>query len=266
MTIRYQQWGDAQALQQILLIHGWGMNSAVWTDMAEYLQQQYPQTLIRAVDLPGYGLSGACLPPVYNSQMLAQMLMPLLQDKQTLIIAWSMGGLTALEMLATDSSLSDNSIKGLVLVSSTPCFVQKEGWPHAVEAGIFAEFSRSLEANHQLTLSRFLAIQALGSHSAREDIKTLQGYLFARGEPAHQALEQGLQILLKEDKRQLLEQINMLPIWLIAGEKDTLVKYQAQQALSQQANISLFSIASAGHAPFISHPEEFKQILTTILE
>lgn len=266
MTIRYQQWGNAQAVQQILLIHGWGMNSAVWTDMAEYLQQQYPQTLIRAVDLPGYGLSAACLPQAYNSKTLAQLLMPLLPGKQTLLIAWSLGGLTALEMLAAAAPLSSNLVKGLVLVSSTPCFVQKEGWPYAVEGGIFAQFSRSLEANHQLTLSRFLAIQALGSHSVREDVKTLQGYLFARGEPAHQALEQGLQMLRNEDKRLLLEQINTLPIWLIAGEKDTLVKYQAQQALSQQDNISLFSIAAAGHAPFISHPDAFKQILSSIVE
>ncbi len=262
MTISYQQWGDEQALQQILFIHGWGMNSAVWTDMAAVLHRQYPQKLIRCVDLPGYGRSAACHLQPYNSVTLAQTLLPLLQGRQTIIIAWSMGGLTGLEMLAAAPAL----ISALVLVSSTPCFVQKEDWPYAVEARIFAEFSRSLKTNHKLTLSRFLAIQALGSHSAREDIKTLQGQLFARGEPDHQALEQGLQILLNEDKRQLLAQLSSVPIGLIAGEKDTLAKFPAQQALSQQDNISLFSIAAAGHAPFISHPDEFKQILQTIIE
>lgn len=276
MDISFQQWGNAQARQQILFIHGWGMNSGVWADMAEYLEQLFPQRLIRCVDLPGYGQSSTYglneLGGGYTSQTLAQSLEPLLEGKQTTIIAWSMGGLVAIQMLADRiraNTLLVNSrhtgemsaVSKLLLVSSTPRFVQAEDWQYAVEARIFEEFSRSLSNDHQATLRRFLAIQAMGSRTAREDIKTLQAQLFLRGEPDEKALESGLQILLKEDKRQQLQAITDVPVCLIAGKQDTLAKYQGQKELARQDNISLFTIPSAGHAPFISHPEEFKKIL-----
>jgi pimeloyl-[acyl-carrier protein] methyl ester esterase len=266
MSIQYQQWGNAQASQQILLIHGWGMNSGVWSGIAEYLEQLLPEQLIRAVDLPGYGASADYPLPEYSSQTLAQSLEPLLENKQTSIIAWSMGALLAIEVFISQNELSpEQSIEKLILVGATPKFVQSKDWPYAVEARIFEEFSRGLVNDHQATLRRFLAIQALGSRTARDDIKTLQAQLFVRGEADAKALEQGLQILLSEDKRQLLGSISTLPISLIAGEKDTLAPFKVQQQLALQENISLYSIPSAGHAPFISHPEAFKQILAKVL-
>lgn len=270
MGISYQEWGNADSRQQILLIHGWGMNSGVWSDIAEYLEKMYPQQLIRSVDLPGYGYSSSYgtdesradfTSETYNSVTLAQSIEPLLEDKQTTIIAWSMGGLVAIDVLARRKS----NISKLVLVSSTPMFVQSEDWPDAVEARIFEEFSESLMKDHQATLRRFLAIQAMGSRTARNDIKTLQSQLLTRGEPDVQALEMGLKILLNEDKRQQLKQITDIPICLIAGTQDTLAKYAGQKALSLQANISLHVLPSAGHAPFISHPDEFKKILYKVL-
>ena len=265
MAISFQEWGKADSQQQILFIHGWGMNSGVWTDTAEYLEQHYPEQLIRSVDLPGYGHSSAYgldeLGGVYTSQTLAQSLEPLLEGKQTTIIAWSLGGLVAIQLLSNKSL----QISKLVLVSSTPKFVQAEDWPCAVEARIFEEFSQGLVKDHQATLRRFLAIQAMGSRTARNDIKTLQTQLFLRGEPDEKALEYGLQILLKEDKRQQLKEVPNVPVCLIAGEKDTLAKYQGQKELARQDNISLFTIPSSGHAPFISHPEEFKKILKKVI-
>lgn len=267
MAIKFQQWGNAESRQQILFIHGWGMNSGVWTDIAEYLQQLYPERLIRSVDLPGYGHSSAYgldeLGGVYSSETLAQSLEPMLEGKQTTIIAWSMGGLVAIQMLAANKK---RQISKLLLVSSTPRFVQAEDWPYAVEARIFEEFSLSLVKDHQTTLKRFLAIQTLGSRTARDDIKTLQAQLFQRGEPEQQALESGLEILLKEDKREQLQAISDVPVYLINGKQDTLVNYTGQKQLAeQQVNISLFTIPFAGHAPFISHPEEFKKILKKVI-
>jgi pimeloyl-[acyl-carrier protein] methyl ester esterase len=264
-SISYLSWGNIASQQQILLIHGWGMNAGVWTDVAQHLHHLYPERLIRSVDLPGYGHSAAYGQDqpsgAYTSETLARSLEYLLEDKKTTIIAWSLGGLVAIELLANNRKL----IAKLVLVSSTPRFVQAEDWQHAVEAQIFEEFSQNLVNDHQATLRRFLAIQAMGSRTALEDIKTLQAQLFLRGEPDDKALESGLNMLLKEDKRQQLKTITDVPVYLIAGKKDTLAKYQGQEAMSKQDNISLVTIDSAGHAPFISHPEEFKKIITNIV-
>ncbi|MDX2506767.1 MAG: pimeloyl-ACP methyl ester esterase BioH [Gammaproteobacteria bacterium] len=265
MQVSFQQWGNRESQQQILLIHGWGMNSGVWSDIARRLEQHYPDFLIRSVDLPGYGQSAAynieALGGVYTARTLAQSLLPLFEGKQTIVIAWSLGGLVALE-LSADQRIN---LAQLILVSSTPRFVQDGEWQNAVEAPLFEEFCQSLAEDHQATLKRFLAIQALGSRTAREDIKTLQAQLFKRGEPDLWALEYGLQMLLKEDKRQQLQKITDIPISLISGKLDTLVKYQGQQQLAEQDNISLFTLSTAGHAPFISHPEQFTMILQDII-
>ncbi|MCP3848923.1 MAG: alpha/beta fold hydrolase [Gammaproteobacteria bacterium] len=265
MAISYQEWGNKDAHQQILFIHGWGMNSGVWADIAESVEKRYPELLICSVDLPGYGHSDrselASLGDDYTSETLALSLELLLQDKQTTIVAWSLGGLVAIDLTARNRS----QISKLILVGSTPKFVQSDDWHDAVEARIFEEFSQNLVKDHQATLRRFLAIQAMGSRTARDDIKTLQSQLFARGEPDEKALQLGLKILLNADKRQLLKEISDIPIYLVAGKQDTLAKYAGQKRVSQQANITLHSLASSGHAPFISHPEEFKKILATLL-
>ena len=270
MDISFQQWGDNHSCEQILFIHGWGMNSGIWTDIAEYSAQLKPQMLIRSIDLPGYGHSADYsideLGGQYTSRTLAESLESLLEGKQTTLIAWSMGGLVAIELLAKHSRADKSlDITKLILVSSTPRFVQAKDWQDAVEAKIFEDFSRSLTRDHNAALKRFLAIQALGSRTAREDIKILQKQLFLRGKPSSKALESGLNILLKEDKRQQLKEITDIPITLISGMKDTLIAHQGQKQLAEQNNISLFNIPSASHAPFISHPEEFKQILQKVI-
>ena len=266
MQLGFQQWGKRDARQQILLIHGWGMNSGVWSAIAQRLEQAHPEKLIRSVDLPGYGHSAAydsaALGGDYTTGALAKSLLPLLSGKQTIVIAWSMGGLVAIDLLSEQPQLD---ISQLILVSSSPCFVQTDDWKNAVEARVFEDFCLSLAEDHQATLKRFLAIQTLGSRTALEDIKALEEQLFKRGEPDLQALEKGLQLLLTEDKRQQLRQLSELPVSLIVGKLDTLVKYQGQKQLAEQANISLFAVPAAGHAPFISHPDEFNEILQQLI-
>ena len=261
-----QDWGKSDSNKQILLIHGWGMNSGVWIDIAQSLESYYPDYLIRAVDLPGYGKSTSYslkqLNGIYNSQSLAQSLLPLLENRQSIIIAWSMGGLVAIELTA----IAEVNISQLILVSSTPRFIQDDNWKYAVPASLFEDFYQSLLKDHQATLKRFLAIQAMGSSTARQDIKYLYTHLLKRGEADPEALQYGLKMLLKEDKRKQLSQITDIPIHLICGERDTLVHYQGQKQMAKQKNVTLHNIPGAGHAPFISHPEIFKDILQLCIE
>ncbi len=261
MTISYQQWGDTAANEQILLIHGWAMNSGVWTDIAMALAQDYPLKLICAVDLPGYGHSAECSPAQYSSVALAKMIEPLCSGKRTTLIGWSMGGLIAIDLLSRKKSLFDQ----LILVSSSPCFIKKDDWHTAVEANVFTNFAQSLSQDHQVTIKRFLAIQAMGSRTAREDIKTIQKQLLLRGDADIKALQSGLQLLLNEDKRSQLKSIDTIPITLIGGNRDTLIPMQGLEQLAEQENITLFSILGAGHSSFISHLEEFKQILKKVI-
>ncbi len=254
-SIAYQYKGDPDSNEQILLLHGWAMNSGIWSDVMEFLTQQYPHKLIRAIDLPGCGHSVDY--PIaaehYNSQTLATAIEPLLKDKTSIIIAWSMAGLVAIELLQGSSI----SIESLILVSSTPCFVNTKDWKTAVDAKLFKQFSKNLQVDQRATLKRFLAIQSMGSPDARENIKNIQKKLLARGESSSLALNKGLEMLLIEDKRQKLKRLNTFPIHLISGENDNLIPHQGQKLIAQQYNIQYWPIAHAGHAVFISHCELF---------
>ena len=59
--------------------------------------------------------------------------------------------------------------------------------------------------------------------------------------------------------------IDTFPITLIGGNQDTLIPVQGLEQLAEQESITLFTIPGSGHSPFISHPEEFKQILKKML-
>ena len=60
-----------------------------------------------------------------------------------------------------------DSMLGLVLSSSTACFVQRPDWPHAMAATTLAQFGDEFAASYPRTLLRFLTLQARGSEQGR---------------------------------------------------------------------------------------------------
>ena len=56
MTLHVEVSGSGPDL---VLLHGWGMNAAVWGEVATALAQHFR---LHCVDLPGHGASPACAP------------------------------------------------------------------------------------------------------------------------------------------------------------------------------------------------------------
>jgi len=261
MTLHYQQKSkypqSGRPDLQIVLIHGWAMNSAVWDELMDELAFSLP---VVALDLPGYGQS-AMLDKEYNLKNLAQAVEPVLTlAKRSIVLGWSLGGLVAME-LATHFP---KKIQQLILVGSSPRFVQAEDWPYAVEKEIFHQFANSLKQDINKTINRFMVLQMLGSASAKEDARKVSQRIKSQGEPVPEALDKGLDILLNEDRRQQLNDLH-LPISLICGSRDTLVKKAALDELAKQKNIDLYVLSEAGHVPFVSHYEEFYALLEKAL-
>ncbi len=85
--------------------------------------------------------------------------------------------------------------------------------------------------------SVFLALDTLGSAHARSELRSLRETLTARGEPAPEALQQGLSLLERTDLRRALPQLARPSLW-IAGQRDRLVPaagMHAAAALSPHA-------------------------------
>jgi pimeloyl-[acyl-carrier protein] methyl ester esterase len=149
------------------------------------------------------------------------------------------------------------------LVASSPKFCEQDDW-RGIKPGILEQFEKQLELDFSKTLKRFLAIQALGSASARDDIKQIQHHVQNYPLPSEYALRQGLKLLSETDLTGQLKHI-AIPIHRLYGRLDSLVPQQAIEQIEEiLKSTSLHIFPHASHAPFISHPEDFLRIVRTI--
>lgn len=231
----------------LLLIHGWAMHGGMWSAVAARLAQHSD---VLAVDLPGHGKSAVVNHPDLDAlvdTLSAQFSEPLN------VCGWSLGGKVALRW----AMRHPQQVQRLMLVASTPCFVRREGWDHAMSLELLLEFGTALQQQYVFTLKRFLALQLRGGEQERELLAALRDTLFSRGEPDLNALQQGLAILRDCDLRSALPSVTQ-PALIVAGGRDALAPLQAAQYMAQQMPAAkLVSIAGAAHAPFLSHADEF---------
>lgn len=259
----------------LLLIHGWGMHGGMWGEVVEELATDF---CVHVVDLPGHGLSGkgegrrekgncgsAVFPfPLPSFPFPIDTIVAELSAKfegPLTVCGWSLGGQIALRW----ATLHPAQIQRLVLVSSTPCFVQQEDWPCAMAAETLAGFAAALGENYAQTLRRFLALQVRGSDKERELLGSLRAALFSRGEPDLDALQAGLEILRDSDQRAALPHL-VQPALVLAGERDTLTPLAASEFMAGAIpQARLVGIEGAAHAPFLSHPGQFIEQLKSFL-
>lgn len=232
----------------LVLLHGWGLHSGIWDLISEDLAEHFTLHLI---DLPGFGRSP--IPSAdYDLQLLVDQVLAVAPEKAH-YLGWSLGGVIATQIAIQQPQ----RVEKLITVASNPKFVQSEDWPFAMKPNIMDSFCRYLEEDYQGTIIRFLAIQAIGSETQKEDIKRLRDTVFIHGIPAQKALRGGLQMLDKIDLRENLKEIQA-PMLRLYGRLDSLVPQKAADAVAQLVPKSLQKVyPKASHAPFLSHKDLF---------
>lgn len=226
----------------LVLLHGWGMNAAVWEPLLPALQARWRVT---RVELPGHGAS-----PVTDGELQAWAAACLaVAPPRAVWLGWSLGGLVSLA--AADAA--PQRFEVLCLMSATPSFVQRERWADAMPAATFTQFADNLVSDPDTTLRRFLALQVRGSEDARPLLRQLSAALEQRPAASEQGLRDGLDLLLQGDLREALERLAVPVSWLL-GERDTLVP----AALAAKVPPGTAQVVKgAAHAPFLSHPYVF---------
>lgn len=239
--------------EPLVLLHGWGMNSAVWQRVVKTLSSHRRLYL---VDLPGMGASKTIAP--YTLDRVADAVAEVIPGVSD-VLGWSLGGLVA-QRIALDQP---ERVRRLILVGSSPCFVSKEHWTHGISAHHFEQFSAKFEQDFKSTLFNFLTLQCMHAKDARVTIKQLRAAFEAKPSPSQDALNQSLQILLDTDLR---TEINLIrqPTLLIHGDRDTLAPVTAAHWLAMALNqAQLRVMAGAAHAPFLSHADAFCDAVIT---
>lgn len=242
----------------LVLLHGWGMNSAVWSLLLDGLSRRFRVTLL---ELPGHG--GSDYDPADHT--LGDWAAACLQaaPPRAHWVGWSLGGQLALRAALEQPQRIDR----LVLVASTPRFIQAADWPHAMLENTLRQFGHALRRDHHQTLARFLSLQVQGDESTRETLRLLRQELGQRPQPDHLALEHGLDLLIETDLREALTGLTRPSLWLL-GERDTLVPAAVQPQLESlgMPRACFQCIAGSAHAPFLSHPRESREALLRFLE
>ena len=251
---------DASQIKDMVLIHGWGMNAAVWEALPEALTADLR---LHPIELPGHG-GRPLLPPRDGGPGTLNAWADACLDaapERAVWLGWSLGGLVA---LAAGLRLP-KQIQGLILMTATPRFVRAPDWPAALPAETLAQFHQGLLADPAGTLTRFLALQVRGSEQARETLRGLRQRLATRPSPDPAALALGLDLLRKQDLRPALARLDVPSLWLF-GSHDTLVPAAAAgpiERLFPSARTRV--IPGAAHAPFLSHPAETGEAIDDFL-
>lgn len=233
----------------IVFLHGWGMNSKVWDVIRPELEALH-ESPMHFLDLPGFG-SNQVAPTPYNLNTLADWLESHIESP-SIIMGWSLGGLVAQRFAHKFPS----KVAQLGLIASTPKFLQTEDWP-GIKPDVLAMFAKQLQNDHAKTIERFMAIQAMGSETAKQDIKQLRELVLSAESALPEALTEGLKILHNEEEFGPIANPDV-PVHMLMGKLDSLVPHRVRkhvQALSNNTHITL--VAKASHAPFISHKQEF---------
>lgn len=236
----------------IVLLHGWGMNSGAFHEFIPYLSDSFTVTTI---DLPGFGENANYVPEPYTLASLTASILPYI-PKGAFLAGWSLGGLVA-QHIACDAN---TPIGGLITIASTPKFDASRGWP-GIEPDILTMFESQLERDYQKTLDRFLMIQAMGSETARKDIKTIKKQITQYPNPSALALRDGLGLLSEVDLRHHIGRIQV-PTLKVYGRLDSLVPTSAIDQIHElQPQADSVVLPHASHAPFISHPQQCADVI-----
>lgn len=230
---------------ELVAVHGWGMNGAVWETFGERLGAA---VRLSALDLPGHG--GAPFDPTATG--LADWAQACLAaaPQRAPWLGWSLGALVAIQA----ALLAPARVAGLILVGGTPRFLQGADWPCGLTPETLEQFRTDLVRDPQSTLQRFLALQVRGSEGASDSLRLLRRRLAARPAPHPEALDAGLALLAGSDLRDQLAALGCPSLWLL-GERDTLIPRTLGERLPRYlAEGEVRVIPGAGHAPFLSHP------------
>lgn len=234
----------------LVLVHGWGMNGAVWQQTADALAAHFR---VHVVDLPGYGHSAD-----QHADSLDAIAQRLLENapKQAIWVGWSLGGLVATHMALYHREY----VAKLVTVASSPKFAAERPW-RGIQPQVLSAFTDQLVDDFQATIERFMALQAMGSPSARQDVKTLKHAVLSRPSPNPQSLLAGLNMLAEVDLRDQLPHLSM-PLLRLYGRLDGLVPVKVAHDLAHVVPHSQqYIFTESSHAPFMTELEAFCQQL-----
>jgi pimeloyl-[acyl-carrier protein] methyl ester esterase len=239
----------------LVLLHGWAMHSGIWGGVVDALATEFRVNL---VDLPGHGINRN-IRLSRDLKSLAKLILSELLPAAWM--GWSLGGLVTLAAALQQPAM----VQKMVLVGATPSFSRQQGWDCGVDIESQQAFADGLENDYEETISQF-GVRTFGANWVDESLNRLGISAFTEKAPADDVLRTGLHLLYSNN---LLPELNTCktPTLYLGGSRDrTIWPESLAQAASLMPDAISSLISGAGHAPFISHEQEFLEIVHSFLQ
>ena len=243
--------------EPLLMIHGWGVNSKIWVSLVDELKLFASVYLI---DLPGMGGSSSISP--YTLDNIAKEIKSNVPKKKFNILGWSLGGQVAMSMAIRMPEI----IEKLILMSTTPCFVEKKDWPYGVNKQFFLDFEMEAKQNLNNTLMKFFLIQTRDINDSKNVMRFLKNTFIEIRDDNKSGMQSALNVLKETDLRNEVKKIDK-PTLIISGDKDRLTSLKSSIWLYEKIKrAKLKEIKGANHMPFISHRETMTESVKKFLQ
>ena len=235
--------------EPVLLLHGWTLNHLAWDRQIRLLAEAGHRVV--AMDLRGHGRSDAPLRG-YDIERLAadaRSVLAQLDLERVGVVGWSLGGMTALRLAATDPG----RVGRLVLVGSTGVAASRhEGYPFGVPAGVVGGAMRAGEHADRIGHRRHALVRTFGAPPPEHVVDHL--HALSLQTPSWVA-DACMTTLLYTEQLDLLDGLSV-PMTQISGTGDPFVDADAARWLSRRVGSTLVEL-DCGHYPMFEVPDEF---------
>jgi pimeloyl-[acyl-carrier protein] methyl ester esterase len=247
---RHLAWYETGQGRPLVLMHGWCMSAAVFSEVAASLCSDF-RLLIP--DLPGHGESS---PALENdlAGIAADLVrwVSAVEQAPAALVGWSLGGMLALEM-ASQNLLP---VERLVLVATTPRFTLNDDWKFGLPPAQVRALARNLERRFEATLGDFFSLAFAGEDIAKERLRTIRSFAVRQSPLPDRGVALGLlDVLAAQDQREALAEIHQ-PALVLHGELDQIAPVAAGRCLAEMLpHGSFVEFSGVGHGPFLSRPQ-----------
>jgi len=231
----------------LVLLHGWGVNSRVWDSVVPTLSETFE---VSAIDLPGYG-SMAAHDAGQDLDQIADVVLSQAPDS-AIWCGWSLGGMVAMAA----AMKQPERIKRLALICSSPRFMTGDQWEHGTSETVMQNLSDQFEKDFSQALARFFLLQLGASPDARTRSRELAQAILQEPAPSWNSLLQGLNLLRVADLRDSIANIQC-PTEIMLGTEDRVIPAEAGRFLAREIPNARLHEIEAGHIPFLTSSDWF---------